>query len=318
MIKALRSRAGLLAASMTLVATSAFAHCPDGQIFDQASNQCIPDPHLQQQQQQPVQQMTTTTEPMVVETPVVQPAVVQPVSPLVNMPTPNVIPTDSTPFTNPVSLGQNMTPAEVYMGTTIGAPGGGQPPVDIDANLIESREQLLDPHQDLSLNIHDSQIDIQAGSRVLVVESNRTVGVYDLHDKRKGAVTVTAASKKFTLLPGQQLIITQLKTDDFDAINPHAGIGYRNMSMIHSTDQESVYHGEFSIISALQCSRPLAAMSKSTAAPKVAYVRELIRNAVILHTLNNDRKPYQNSYQALVARGEWPRQSTMRIAKASH
>ena len=176
----------------------------------------------------------------------------------------------------------------------------------IDTTLIEGRELLIDPSKNISMDINEYQVRVESGAKVLVIHQGSNLSVCNLYDARTGAVQVAARDKVLNVLPGQQIVLTKHAGADFDRTNPHFGIGYRNLEKHNLGNGITAFKSEISIISALQVSPPLRFMLKSKEPAHQATIHQVIKNAVIISTLNDCRTPFKNSYQVLVERDEWP------------
>jgi hypothetical protein len=164
-------------------------------------------------------------------------------------------------------------------------------------NLIalEKGKVLFYPNSDITVRTKEADILIAAKSAVWVVETGNDVAVLDLSDNAGGDVKVVTNKEHMELRPGQMMVLTRALTAKFHEINPVGKITLRNLVARDMGDGIRGYHGEFSIMSALQNVPLLNTMVLSTNRGERQLADKMLKNAVILMTVQRAPIGYQSS-----------------------
>ncbi len=152
---------------------------------------------------------------------------------------------------------------------------------------------LFSPNHDITVGTHEGIVHIAANSLVFVMETGNDVAVYNLHDDKKGGVTVHFGEKFITLTPGKQAVLTRKNTRELDSVNPGFGVGYRNPVWQEVSDGVTACVTEFSIPSAVVKIQPLRQLllSKDPKARKIAD--SMLHDAVILFQVTSSSGVYK-------------------------
>jgi hypothetical protein len=151
------------------------------------------------------------------------------------------------------------------------------------------------PTQDITVQTHEGNVHIAAGSTAYVMETGNDVSVYNLHDTRKGGVQIVSNNKLIVVQPGTQVLLTRNPNAHFDHLNPGKDIGHRKA---HNKDLGAgitAHISEFSIIGAFSSVPALREMIKSDNKAQQKLAHKMIKNAVILMALNPKGLPYKSS-----------------------
>lgn len=151
------------------------------------------------------------------------------------------------------------------------------------------------PTKDITVQTHEGNVHIAAGSTAYVMETGNDVAVYNLHDARKGGVQIVSNNKLIVVQPGTQVLLTRNANAHFDHLNPGKDIGHRKA---HNKDLGAgitAHISEFSIIGAFSSVPALREMIKSDNKAQQKLAHKMIKNAVILMALNPKGLPYKSS-----------------------
>ena len=163
------------------------------------------------------------------------------------------------------------------------------------------------PQADTKINTPCGVINIAAHSLVLVMAYGDGIGVYDLHDGQKGAVTVSMGGKDLALRPGLGAVITRQSTshaNTLEQVNPAQLFGYRNIRQHEMGAAHRGYTCEFSLPQAIRTVQPLKQLinSKHPQAQKLAS--RLLKTTSILMQLGGDSEYQQVLRPDTLAYGE--------------
>lgn len=151
------------------------------------------------------------------------------------------------------------------------------------------------PTQDITVQTHEGNVHIAAGSTVYVMETGNDVAVYNLHDSRKGGVQIVSNNRLLTVQPGTQVLLTRNPNAHFDHLNPGKDIGHRKAHNRDLGGGITAHISEFSIIGAFSSVPALRDMIKSDNKAQRHLAHKMIKNAVILMALNPKGLPYKAS-----------------------
>ena len=159
---------------------------------------------------------------------------------------------------------------------------------DSDANVevatLRKGTIVLAPSKDTRLDTPMGTVEVAKGSVALVVLDGTRLGVYDLHDARRGSVRVTSGSKATTLSPGRCTVLTNQVQNDFERINPMETIGYKSVASLNHGNGIKAFNAEFSTTHAMGSVKPLMEIltSKHAGARRMSS-RLLKTSAVLMH-----------------------------------
>ena len=145
---------------------------------------------------------------------------------------------------------------------------------------------LLAPTNDISVRIGSLDLEIAAGSVVLLIGSGGNIAVLNLHDEHASSVVLSSGVDKLTLPPGREFLITA-NTRGFSA-NKIQQIAHRNLQRSQISNQ-LLYSAEFSLSSAFN-NVGLLRTVLSASGPNQALAAKVLKTAAAINTV----KPQQS------------------------
>ncbi len=126
-------------------------------------------------------------------------------------------------------------------------------------------------------------VDIDAGSMALVVVDDNALGVYDLHDGKKGSVRVTTDGKTLHLSPGNCTVVST-NTGRFCDVNPLQSVGYGQINKTVGNSGSQIYISEFSTVHAATSIMPLREIMQSNHPQARRLAAKFLKtSAVLMH-----------------------------------
>ncbi|MBX9671377.1 MAG: hypothetical protein K2X93_27560 [Candidatus Obscuribacterales bacterium] len=152
---------------------------------------------------------------------------------------------------------------------------------------------LFIPDGDLELDTRHGRIHIGSRAVVLVSSSENEVAVYDIHDHKKGSVSVHIDGKKLTLAPGRHIVITTDQTGDFAMANAIESIPHCDIAKIQNSETKKVFTSEFSIPATIQSVSALKSLTVSQE-PELQKVSHNIMKtaAIVMYMRGSQYKHY--------------------------
>jgi len=153
---------------------------------------------------------------------------------------------------------------------------------------------LLSPtEQDTVVETPFGQVGTAINSMALIIVTDKTLTVYDLHDGKRNAIVVTHGSETFELIPGGTLSITKAAVDNFNKINPASFVCYRAMHSRSIEDGLKEFQGEFNVATMVSGLPQLNTLRKSPD-PRVRKIMEnMLKTAVIMSQLSRTNEPFK-------------------------
>ncbi|MDZ4835519.1 MAG: hypothetical protein SGJ27_17225 [Candidatus Melainabacteria bacterium] len=143
---------------------------------------------------------------------------------------------------------------------------------------------VLAPSKDTRLETPMGTVEVAKDSVALVVLDDTRLGVYDLHDARKGSIRVSSGSSATTLSPGRCTVLTNQVQNGFERSNPMESIGYKSIATLDHGNGIKAFNAEFSTTHAMESVKPLMQIltSKHAGARRLGS-RLLKTSAVLMH-----------------------------------
>jgi len=116
-----------------------------------------------------------------------------------------------------------------------------------EESVIEKGAVLLGPKEDTVVDTPYGTVSVGADSVVLLVSSDRCLGVYDL--LAKGNIGVETGSASMAIGPGHCAILTNLPGRSFEEMNPCRPVAYRNIASRSVGGGIQLYEAEFAVTS---------------------------------------------------------------------
>lgn len=150
--------------------------------------------------------------------------------------------------------------------------------------LIDVRHKyaLYAPRKDIDIDVIGGRLKVGAGAVVLVVSASDSAAVYDLHDRHVNDVALTVAGCSMILAPGRHMLLTSSNVESLDQANPIQSVGHRNIRAHDLGCGLKAFRSEFSIVSALNCLKPLLQMGRSKSPGEARIIRQLMKDAAII------------------------------------
>lgn len=148
------------------------------------------------------------------------------------------------------------------------------------------------PKVDTVVQTGYGDIHIAANSVVLVLSFNGGVGVYNLHDTKRGAVAIDSGSRNIVAAPGETVVLTSTTRSSFDEINPAQLFLYRNVRA-HQVGTLKAFVGEFSPMSAINAVLPLKQLCGSKQPQARRLADNLLKTAAIVYQVRAANGQYQ-------------------------
>jgi hypothetical protein len=176
--------------------------------------------------------------------------------------------------------------------------GNSENAINNDSNVevanLRKGTIVLAPSKDTRLHTPLGTINVGKGSVALVVLDETRLGVYDLHDARKGSVRVSSGANATTLSPGHCTVLTNQVQNSFEHINPMESIGYRSVASLNHGNGIRAFNAEFATTHALGSVKPLMEILTSEHAGARRMASRLIKtSAVLMHLGRSDIEDFK-------------------------
>ncbi|MBX3153897.1 hypothetical protein KF728_27330 [Candidatus Obscuribacterales bacterium] len=143
---------------------------------------------------------------------------------------------------------------------------------------------VLAPAKDTRIETPIGTIEVSKGSVALVVLDGTRLGVYDLHDERKGSVRVTAGARATTLSPGRCTVLTTRSNHGFERVNPMESVGYKSVAAVNHGNGIKAFNAEFATMHAIGSVKPLKEIMSSRHDNARRMSNKLMKtSAVLMH-----------------------------------
>ena len=149
---------------------------------------------------------------------------------------------------------------------------------------------LLAPSKKTLVQTQEGELQIDAGSVVLVMAQRNGLSIFNFDDTHRGAVQFNNSKHKITLAPGRHCTISS--TQNFAEINPAEAIPHRNLSATESKNR-TILLSEFSIPVALEKVAPLAKLSASRNIQARKLLAHLLKTAAVITQMNRSNSGFQ-------------------------
>jgi len=141
---------------------------------------------------------------------------------------------------------------------------------------------LFIPEKDMVVKTRHGQVNLKAKSVVLVTSSDNELAVYDIHDDRKGATTVTFGDMTFKLAPGRHVVITTNESGDFAMANAIELIPHTDVVRAETGESHTAWTSEFSIPAAINSVNALKSITVSDNPDLQKVSGKIMKTAAIL------------------------------------
>lgn len=169
------------------------------------------------------------------------------------------------------------------------------------AGAQEIGNVIFAPRSDMTFETKHGTVSLKAGSVALVMQSERSLSVYDLHDQCKNAVTVRSGRTHMSLTPGRHATISSQSQAEFVDVNPIELVQHRGLNQSKLNNGFAAFTSEFSIPSACYAVKPLAKLMNSNKPDARKLAQQLIKTTSVILTLNPDRGDYVQFFKPRVS-----------------
>ena len=164
--------------------------------------------------------------------------------------------------------------------------------------ILQNGNTVFAPVNTIKLVAGEEVLTIKPGAKVLVLKTDRELGVYNLHDRNSDDVTVSCKGKIVSVPPGQFIVHSEKPVLEFDEINPGKPIPYRDVER-RECGGAVFFCGEFSIPGAITSVSMLKDFIKSTDPYKQKFASDIKKMAAIRSQLRKGSGPFKTSPQPL-------------------
>ena len=128
---------------------------------------------------------------------------------------------------------------------------------------LDNGSVLFAPKSDTTVVTPKGTVKVAANSVAMIVVDNNHLSVYDVNDLHKRSVVVEAGGRSIPLSPGKHAVITHAGIQQFAEINPIEAVMHRGFANHELGNGHKAFTSEFSVPSAIQSIKPLAAIVQS-------------------------------------------------------
>lgn len=153
---------------------------------------------------------------------------------------------------------------------------------------------FLCPSSKIQIQTDKCKISIAAGSKILLLTTTHSLGLYNLHDNHRDDVRVNCDGTSISVPPGKFIVFSSERSANFDKINPGKPITYRELNDMPS-GIGTIYTGEFSPVSALISVSCLRDMAHSNNPADQKLYRELIKTTLAVMHMQKNGAPFKHS-----------------------
>lgn len=153
---------------------------------------------------------------------------------------------------------------------------------------------LVAPENDMVVETPFGKVNIAAKTLALLVASEHSVAVYNLHDVRKGALSVvTNQGHTFNVTPGTSAVMVGSHDKSFEEVNPAQFVRYRKPVSRSLSNTHKLYRAEFEIISMLNGLPAFKELIQSENKETRKTMLNVLKTAAILMQLSGNAEPFE-------------------------
>jgi hypothetical protein len=158
---------------------------------------------------------------------------------------------------------------------------------------LDSGAMLIAADRNQSLKTEYGAVTVAKDSLVLAIAFDHGIAVYNLHDTKRGAVSVSFRNHNILIAPGQHVLLTDRDVQYFEQINPVNFVGYRNMDAKDLGDGVKRFHAEFDIFSMFRGLEPLRQMADSADVKNRKAAMTALKTAALIAQLSKSTKQFE-------------------------
>jgi len=141
---------------------------------------------------------------------------------------------------------------------------------------------LVAPKVDTTVKTSFGEVKIKARSLVLVMAFSQGLAVYNLHDKAKDSVVLSAGGKSISLLPGRHAVVTASARGGFESCNPAQLVCYGPLTEVMLSKELRAFQSEFSLPSMINALPALRNLVISDQPESKGLAREFLKTTSII------------------------------------
>jgi hypothetical protein len=122
-------------------------------------------------------------------------------------------------------------------------------------------------------------VTVKDGAKALIVSNAYSTSVLNLHDARRGEVSVKLTNGRVNVAMGTQLTVTPVLNATFADVNPTPDIAVRDIKDFGKTGELRTFTADFSLLSAILENPTLRALSKSSDRAHKKQIERVLKNA---------------------------------------
>jgi hypothetical protein len=122
-------------------------------------------------------------------------------------------------------------------------------------------------------------VTIKDGAKALVVSNAYSTSVLNLHDSRRGEISIKLPNGRVNVPMGTQLTVTPILNATFADVNPTPDIAVRDIKDFGKTGELRTFTADFSLLSAILENPTLRALSKSSDKSHKKQIERVLKNA---------------------------------------
>ncbi|MBX9670778.1 MAG: hypothetical protein K2X93_24470 [Candidatus Obscuribacterales bacterium] len=162
----------------------------------------------------------------------------------------------------------------------------------VQHRTLERGPLLLAPQTDVVVDTPHGSIAVAAKSLVLMISSEDSLAVYNMHDVHKNAVTVTHDGNSINVAPGTTALLDK-SSKTFEELNPAQFVRYRQPACKAVNKATKLYRAEFELFSMLQGLPAFKELLASEDAETRKTMRGVLKTAAILMQLGAGKENYK-------------------------
>jgi fibronectin-binding autotransporter adhesin len=156
------------------------------------------------------------------------------------------------------------------------------------------------PAHNMTVRTPHTEIAIAADSVVLVVAGENGTSIYDLHDTKKEAITVSIQGKTLALSPGRHAMICADEKRSYADANLAELILHRGMKSARTTHGGSLFTSEFAVHSAIDCVPALRNLMASKEPTSAKVAAKLTKTQAVILTLSQNSEEFQQHVRSQI------------------
>lgn len=181
----------------------------------------------------------------------------------------------------------------------------------IDAGFVSSGNGMIDDHIDgnvlyaptcdTTIETKHGTVNLAAGSIAVIMQSENSLAVYDLHDGGRNQVVIQTGGKRINLSPGRHITISSNASEDFASVNAIELVQHRSLDQSKLNNGWNAYASEFSIPSACYAVKPLKRLMTSSDRESKKMANRIAKTTAVLMTLRPDHGDFVQHFKPAIA-----------------